>query len=65
MAIDGTWRRDGIMQDASDGGAKLTVKGSIEGLDLKEFFFSCRRPYWPIDAASCPGSTETRSAQDS
>jgi hypothetical protein len=38
MAIDGTWRRDCTMRDASDGGAKLTVNGSLEGLELKEFF---------------------------
>lgn len=38
MAIDGTWRRDCMMEDVSDGGAKLTVDGSIEGLNLKEFF---------------------------
>jgi hypothetical protein len=38
MAIDGTWRRDCIMQDASDSGANLLVRGSIEGLNLKEFF---------------------------
>jgi len=38
MAIDGTWRRDCIMRDASDGGAKLTVSGPLEGLELSEFF---------------------------
>src|SRR4029078_11934843 len=38
MAIDGTWRRDCMMEDVSDGGAKLTVDGSLEGLHLKEFF---------------------------
>jgi len=38
MAIDGTWRRDCILQDASEGGAKLTIEGSIEGLQIKEFF---------------------------
>jgi hypothetical protein len=38
MAIDGTWRRDCIMKEASDSGAKLLVRGSIEGLNLKEFF---------------------------
>ena len=32
MAIDGTWRRDCTMRDASDGGAKLIVNGSLEGL---------------------------------
>ena len=38
MAIDGTWRRDCVMQDASDSGARLVVQGSLEGLELKEFF---------------------------
>src|SRR5262245_40318202 len=38
MAIDGTWRRDCIMEDVSETGAKLTVEGSVEGLHLKEFF---------------------------
>ena len=38
MAIDGTWRRDCMMEDVSDGGAKLTVEGPLEGLHLKEFF---------------------------
>jgi len=38
MAIDGTWRRDCTMQDVSESGASLAVRGSIEGLNLKEFF---------------------------
>ena len=38
MGIDGTWRRDCIMEDVSESGAKLTIDGSIEGLHLKEFF---------------------------
>jgi hypothetical protein len=38
MAIDGTWRRACVMLDASDGGAKLAVTESIQGLHLKEFF---------------------------
>ena len=38
MGIDGTWRRDCIMEDVSESGAKLTIEGSIEGLHLKEFF---------------------------
>jgi hypothetical protein len=38
MAIDGTWRRQCIMEDVSEAGAKLTVEGSVEGLQLKEFF---------------------------
>jgi hypothetical protein len=38
MAIDGTWRRECSMRDASETGAQLAVRGSIEGLNLKEFF---------------------------
>jgi hypothetical protein len=38
MGIDGTWRRDCIMEDVSETGARLTVEGSVEGLNLKEFF---------------------------
>ena len=38
MGIDGTWRRDCTMNDVSQTGARLTVNGSIQGLDLKEFF---------------------------
>ena len=38
MAIDGTWRRDCIMFDVSDTGARLRIQESIEGLKLKEFF---------------------------
>jgi hypothetical protein len=38
MGIDGTWRRECRMVDASQNGARLIVDGSIEGLDLKEFF---------------------------
>ena len=38
MGIDGTWRRDCLMVDVSQTGARLCVEGSLEGLDLKEFF---------------------------
>jgi hypothetical protein len=38
MGIDGTWRRDCLMVDVSQTGARLLIKGSLEGLDLKEFF---------------------------
>jgi hypothetical protein len=38
MGIDGTWRRECIVEDISEIGAKLSVEGSIEGLNLKEFF---------------------------
>jgi hypothetical protein len=38
MAIDGTWRRDCQLNAISDYDATLTVEGSIQGLNLKEFF---------------------------
>jgi PilZ domain len=38
MGIDGTWRRDCMMIDVSQSGARLLIEGSLEGLDLKEFF---------------------------
>src|SRR3954468_334964 len=38
MASDGTWRRDCQLNAISDNDATLTVEGSIQGLNLKEFF---------------------------
>jgi hypothetical protein len=38
MGIDGTWRRDCMLNAISDTDAILTVEGSIQGLNLKEFF---------------------------
>src|SRR4029078_1933324 len=38
MAIDGTWRRGCQLNSISDTDAPLTVEGSIQGLNLKEFF---------------------------
>jgi hypothetical protein len=38
MGIDGTWRRRCIMKVVSENGATLDVEGSMEGLNLKEFF---------------------------
>jgi hypothetical protein len=38
MAIDGTWRRPCTIDNVSDGGARLTLDDSIEGLQLREFF---------------------------
>ncbi|MDE1934534.1 MAG: PilZ domain-containing protein [Bradyrhizobium sp.] len=38
MAIDATWQRACTMKDASNSGAKLIVTGSLQGLQLKEFF---------------------------
>src|SRR5258708_14738246 len=38
MGIAGTWRRDCMMLDVSQTGARLLIEGSLAGLDLKEFF---------------------------
>jgi PilZ domain-containing protein len=38
MGIDGTWRRECMMFDVSQTGARLRIEGVVEGLDLKEFF---------------------------
>ena len=38
MGIDGTWRRGCQLNAISDNDAALTVEGSIQGLNLKEFF---------------------------
>jgi hypothetical protein len=38
MAIDGTWRRSCLLKAVSASDAELTLEGSIEGLNLKEFF---------------------------
>jgi hypothetical protein len=38
MAIDGTWRRECIVDNVSEGGASLIVADSIKGLQLTEFF---------------------------
>jgi hypothetical protein len=38
MGIDGTWRRQCKLADVSVTGARLIVSGSIEGLNLSEFF---------------------------
>jgi hypothetical protein len=38
MAIDGTWRRNCVLNGISATDAQLTLEGSIEGLNLKEFF---------------------------
>lgn len=35
--IDGTWRRDCLMLDISQTGARLCIDGSLEALDLREF----------------------------
>ena len=38
MAIDGTWRRNCLLNAVSATDAELTIESSIEGLHLKEFF---------------------------
>jgi hypothetical protein len=38
MGIDGTWQRDCRIGDVSDTGAKLTINGSVAGIDTREFF---------------------------
>lgn len=38
MSIDGTWRRTCQLLDVSSTGARVLVEGSLEGLQLKEFF---------------------------
>ncbi len=38
MGIDGTWRRNSLLVDISQTGARLQIEGSLEGLDLREFF---------------------------
>ena len=42
MDIDGTWRRDCLLKAVSDNDAVLTVEGSVQGLNLKEFFLLLR-----------------------
>ena len=38
MAIDGTWRLNCVLNAISENDAAVTVEGSIQGLNLKEFF---------------------------
>lgn len=38
MGIDGTWRRSCVLKGISASDAELELEGSIEGLNLKEFF---------------------------
>jgi hypothetical protein len=37
---DGSWQRACKMEDVSAAGAKLRVEGSLDGLDLKDFFLA-------------------------
>jgi PilZ domain len=36
-SLDGKWRMPCAMDDVSSEGARLTVKGNVEGVDLKKF----------------------------
>jgi hypothetical protein len=38
MGIDGTWRRNCVLNAISDTDAMVTVEGSVQGLNLQEFF---------------------------
>ena len=38
VAIDGTWQRDCKIGDVSDTGAKLTIYGTVAGINMQEFF---------------------------
>src|SRR5262249_22986528 len=40
MAIDGTWFRECRLENVSQTGAKVTINGSVEGLNLSEFFLA-------------------------
>jgi hypothetical protein len=43
VAIDGTWCRDCYLENISQTGAKIFLQGSVEGLNLKEFFLALSR----------------------
>lgn len=43
VAIDGTWARDCHLEDVSQTGAKASIAGSVEGLNLSEFFLALSR----------------------
>ena len=38
MGVDGTWRRNCFLLDASESGAKLEIEGPTDVLQSKEFF---------------------------
>jgi hypothetical protein len=38
MGVDGTWRRNCLLLDASASGAKLEIEGPVDVLQSKEFF---------------------------
>ena len=43
MAVDGTWYRDCMIEDISESGAKISITGSVEGLELNEFLLALSR----------------------
>ena len=43
MAIDGTWCRNCCLENISQSGAKVSIEGSVEGLNLNEFFLALSR----------------------
>jgi len=43
VAIDGTWQRPATLVDVSDSGARIIVDGSLERLQLNEFFLVLSR----------------------
>ena len=43
VAIDGTWFRDCYMEDVSQTGPKVTVSGTLAGLNVSEFFLALSR----------------------
>jgi len=63
MGIDGTWRRDCLMIDVSQTGARLSVEGSLEGLDLKEFFLLLSSTGLPIAGADWCGLPAIKSGR--
>ena len=38
VAVDGSWERDCRIGDVSDTGAKLTIRGSVDDIDMRDFF---------------------------
>src|SRR3979490_2355913 len=60
--IDGTWRRDCMMVDVSQTGARLRVEGSLDGLDLKSSSCICRRQVSHIAAVAWYDSLAIKSA---
>jgi len=43
VAIDGTWQRRATLKDISTTGARIVVEGSLERLQLQEFFLVLSR----------------------